>query len=76
MSLTTVGARVGAAWEGLWFRAVPATSLGLMRLSLGLLLVIDHLWLWPQLHALFSAEGPVPPAAARVNTRPAPPAWR
>jgi len=53
------------AWQRFFFAPVPATSIGVMRLSLGLLLVMEHLWLWPQLSELFSATGPVPAQAAR-----------
>lgn len=56
--------RLVAAWDRFWFAPVPATSVGLMRILLGLLLVADQLWLWPQLDVLFDPQGPVPVAAA------------
>lgn len=56
--------RLAAAWNRFWFLPVPASSIGLLRLVLGLLLVTDHLLLLPQLDLLFGADGPVPVAAA------------
>ncbi|RME22851.1 MAG: hypothetical protein D6798_14820 [Deltaproteobacteria bacterium] len=55
---------LAAAWNRAWFSPVPAQVVGLMRLLLGALLVVDHLWLWPQLDFLFARDGPVPPSAA------------
>ncbi len=55
---------LAARWDRFWFSPVPARTVGLMRAALGLLLVIDHLWLWSQLDFLFGNDGPVPVAAA------------
>lgn len=56
--------RLLQAWDRFWFAPVPANSVALMRIVLGVLLVADHLWLWPQLDVLFDPHGPVPVAAA------------
>ncbi|MCB9777892.1 MAG: HTTM domain-containing protein [Alphaproteobacteria bacterium] len=57
-------ARLGALWNRLWFAPVPATSVAVLRIGLGLLLVLDQLMLWPQLDVLFDPHGPVSVAAA------------
>lgn len=46
-------------WCGLWFREVDARSLGVMRIGLGLILVLWHLSLWPDLELLVAPWGAV-----------------
>ena len=53
--------RLGDAWNRFWFRQVPADTLGLMRISLGLLLVIGHTYEYVSIDLLFGADGPVAP---------------
>ena len=52
--------RIIAAWDRFWFAPVSARGLAVMRISLGVLLVVGHLQLWPDLDLLFGADGPVP----------------
>jgi hypothetical protein len=59
--------RAWAAWERFWFAPVSARGLGAMRASLGLLLMVGHLQLWPDLDLLFGAEGPVPLWAVQLS---------
>lgn len=53
--------RLAGAWSRFWFRPVPADSLGLMRASLGLLLVLGHLYQYVDIELLFGHDGPVAP---------------
>jgi len=47
-------------WNHFWFQPVHPGSLGVMRISLGLMLAASHLMLWPDLVMLYGPEGPVP----------------
>ncbi|MEC7946807.1 MAG: HTTM domain-containing protein [Myxococcota bacterium] len=44
------------AWSDYWFAGVDARSVGLMRLTLGALLVWSHLAYWPELTELIGPE--------------------
>ncbi len=51
------GRRLLAWLRAFFFRPVPATSLGVMRIGLGLLLILHHLMLWPELELFFTDDG-------------------
>ena len=56
MSATTIG----QAWNRFWFAPVAADAVGLMRASLGLLLVVGHAYRLVNFDVIFGADGPVP----------------
>ena len=49
--------RAVAAWDRLWFAPVDARALGVMRVTLGVLLIVFHVSLWPDLALFFSDRG-------------------
>lgn len=52
------------AWDRFWFAPVSATGVGVQRATLGLVLLVTHLALYPERVPLFDAQGPLPPEAA------------
>lgn len=48
-------------WNGFWFKAIDARDLAVQRVTLALLLLWNHLMLWPELGFLFSDQGPIQP---------------
>ena len=55
----TVLARVWSAWDRWWFTPVDARVLAAMRISLGVMLIVWWVLLWPDLDLLFGDAGVV-----------------
>jgi hypothetical protein len=53
-----------SAWNRFWFAPVSGSSIGLMRLSLGLILLVNHVHLWFFIDPLFMPDGPTPVSSA------------
>ena len=52
--------RLWAGWQRFWFTPQPATTLGVVRIGFGVLVVAWTLSLLPDLTTLFGEDGPVP----------------
>ena len=50
-------------WNHFWFDSVSAESLGIMRLTLGLILLFNHIHLWFFWDVLLATDGAVPVSA-------------
>jgi hypothetical protein len=50
-------ARLWAAWDRWWFVPVDARVLAAMRISLGVMLTVSWVLLWPELELLYGDEG-------------------
>lgn len=59
-------------WNRVWFAPVDARALGVMRVTLGLLLLVFHISLWPELTRFFGDTGVLDPRALREGWTP----WR
>jgi len=64
-------ATIAQAWNRFWFAPVAADAVGLMRASLGLLLVVGHVYQFVNFDVIFGADGPVP-AWVAARSLPAP----
>ena len=49
------------SWSDYWFAGVDARSAGVMRLTLGVLLVWGHLALWPELEQIIGPAALIAP---------------
>ena len=56
----SAAATIAEAWNRFWFAPVAADAVGLMRASLGLLLVLGHAYQFVGFDLIFGADGPVP----------------
>ena len=56
--------RLVAAWSRFWFAPIDARALGVKRVLLGLVLVVNHLSMWPDLDLLLGPDGAVPSSTA------------
>jgi hypothetical protein len=58
---------IPAVWNRFWFAPVAASSVGMMRLTLGLILLVNHIHLWFFIDPLFMPDGPIPVASAEAG---------
>ncbi|MEL6342110.1 MAG: HTTM domain-containing protein [Myxococcota bacterium] len=56
-------------WRGFWFGPIDAEAVGMMRLTLGGLLIVSHLLMLPDLTILFSDAGVVTTDSLRASIR-------
>ena len=54
------------AWNEFWFATVDASSLGVMRISLALILIVNHIHLWFFIDPLLIPDGPATVEAAEM----------
>ena len=54
-------------WNQFWFSPTPAIAVGVMRATLGFVLVASLLDRLPVLQELYSVDGPIPPVAAAAT---------